>query len=35
MDHAPHEVWRTFEGRKVLEMRLKQLVDGKKNREVL
>ncbi|RPB19846.1 hypothetical protein L211DRAFT_863492 [Terfezia boudieri ATCC MYA-4762] len=34
VDHAPHEVWRTFEGRKVLETRLKQLVNGKKNREL-
>ena len=26
---APHEVWRTFEGRQVLEKRLKELVRGK------
>jgi len=30
VDHAPHDVWRTFGGRKVLEMRLKQLVNGRK-----
>lgn len=28
VDRAPHEVWKTFEGRAVLEKRLKQLADG-------
>lgn len=28
VDNAPHDVWRTLEGRKILEKRLKQLVEG-------
>lgn len=31
IDHAPHEVWRTREGRRTLERRLGQLVKTGKN----
>ncbi|KIL88520.1 hypothetical protein FAVG1_08602 [Fusarium avenaceum] len=35
VDEAPHEVWKTFEGREMIEKRLKELVHGSEAEDII